>query len=343
MLRSRAAGNIFLRPVTIAPRRAGDTSLDTIRLLHFSDPHFGLGVRRVPVRDWPGKRMVGGFNLLRGRGKKFRHAPSRIASLALFAEREGADAAVCTGDLSALGTDAELEAARQAVGPFFRARLGFVCLPGNHDLYTAAVLRERRFERHFSDGLATDLPELRVEGPWPLVRLFGDSAAVVAVNSARPNPIPWRSSGRVPEIQIEGLRVALAHEAIRDRFVLLATHYAPRRADGTPDTRLHGLRNADELLAVGAAIERGAILCGHIHRAFRVRPEIGPEIVCGGSATMEGHEGAWWIEVRADGASIRPVRWNGADWTLGEPAPVAPVRRAAGHAGPAARLPDPPG
>jgi 3',5'-cyclic AMP phosphodiesterase CpdA len=330
LLRLRAGGNIVVRPITIAPRRAGDTSLDRIRLLHFSDPHFGLGVRRVPFRDWPGKRLVGGFNLVRGRGRRFRHAPSRIASLALFAEREGADAAVCTGDLSALGTDAELEAAREAVDPFFRARLGFVCLPGNHDLYTAAVLRERRFERWFRDGLATDLPELRVDGPWPLVRLVGDTAAVVAVNSARPNPIPWRSSGRVPELQLEGLEAALAHEAVRDRFILLATHYAPRRSDGTPDTRLHGLRNADALLEVCAAARRGAILCGHIHTAFRVRPEIGPEIVCAGSATMEGHEGAWWIEIGPDRASIRPVRWTGTDWTLGEPEPVASVRRAPG-------------
>jgi len=342
LLRLRAAGNIVVRPVTIALCRAGDTSLDMMRLLHFSDPHFGLGVRRVPFRDWPGKRLVGGFNLVRGRGRKFRHAPSRIASLARFAEREGADAAVCTGDLSALGTDAELEAAREGVEPFFRARLGFVCLPGNHDLYTAAVLRERRFERWFGDGLATDLPELRVDGPWPLVRLVGDAAVVVAVNSARPNPIPWRSSGRIPEAQIEGLRAALAHEAVRGRFVLVATHYAPRRADGTPDTHLHGLRNADELLGVAATIDRGAILCGHIHRAFRVRPEIGPEIVCGGSATMEGHEGAWWIEVSPDAASIRPVRWDGADWTLGEPEPVAPVRRDPGLPGPGRQHPDAP-
>lgn len=318
----------------------GDTDLDTIRLLHFSDPHFGLGVRRVPFWDWPGKRLVGGLNLLRGRAAKFRHASSRIAALALFAEREGADAAVCTGDLSSLGTDPELEAARDALAPFFGARLGFICLPGNHDLYTSAVLRERRFERRFEDALITDIPGLRVDGPWPLVRLFGESTAVVAVNSARPNPIPWRSSGRVPEEQIEGLRAALEHEAVRDRFVLVATHYAPRRADGTPDTPLHGLRNADELLDACAGIRRGAILCGHIHRAFRVLPEVGPEIVCGGSATLEGHESAWWLEIGRASAALRPVRWDGADWALGSPEPVSPPRRAPGPPTPEGLHPD---
>jgi 3',5'-cyclic AMP phosphodiesterase CpdA len=338
--RPRAAVNIVARPDTIADRRAGDTHLDTIRLLHFSDPHFGLGVRRVPLRDWPGKRLAGGLNLLRGRGRRFLHAPSRVASLALFAERQGADAAVCTGDLSALGTEAELEAARDAVAPFFRARLGFVCIPGNHDLYTAAVLRERRFERRFAEGLATDLPELRADGPWPLVRLFGETTAVVAVNSARPNPIPWRSSGFVPPVQLEALRAATAHEAVRDRFVLIATHYAPRRADGTADTPLHGLRNADDLLATCAGVRRGAILCGHIHRAFRVVPEIGPEIVCGGSATIEGHESAWWLEIGPASAEIRPVRWDGVDWTLGAPEPIAALRRVPGRPRPVGSHPD---
>lgn len=35
----------------------------------------------------------------------------------------------------------------------------------------------------------------QVDGPWPLLRLIGENLAVVGVNSARPNPLPWRSSG----------------------------------------------------------------------------------------------------------------------------------------------------
>ena len=51
--------------------------------------------------------------------------------------------------------------------------------------------------------------QMQVDGVWPLVRLIGDSVAVVCVNSARPNPQPWRSSGRIPDTQIKALRDVL--------------------------------------------------------------------------------------------------------------------------------------
>jgi len=267
----------------------------------------------VPLRDWAGKRLIGGANLLLGRGRLFDDVPRKIEALARFARDEAADAAVCTGDLSALGTNAELAEARAGVEPFFEAPLGFVCLPGNHDLYTRSVVRERRFEQYFSDGLMSDMPDLCTDGPWPVVRLLGDLAAVIAVNSARP-VLPWRSSGRIPEAQLEGLRTILALPEVRRRFVFIATHYAPVRADGSPDTPLHGLENADAFLDICAGVQRGAILCGHIHHAFRYA--IPPDVFCGGSATMDGREAAWWFEIGESGTTVRPVRWDGSAWSL---------------------------
>lgn len=274
----------------------------------------------MPLRDWPGKRLIGGANLLRGRGRRFRDAPRKVSALVGLARREAADAVVCTGDLSALGTDAELAAARAGVDPFFEAPLGFVCLPGNHDLYTRSVVRAHRFERLFSAGLVSDAPEMCTDGPWPIVRMLGDAAVIVAVNSAKPNSA-WRSSGRIPDAQIEGLRSILAVEEIRRRFVFVATHYAPLRFDGSPDTELHGLENAGAFLDACAKLRRGAILCGHIHHAFRY--SIPPEVVCGGSATIEGREAAWWFEISDSRADVRPVVWNGGDWSLGPAAELS--------------------
>jgi 3',5'-cyclic AMP phosphodiesterase CpdA len=293
--------------------------VDTIRLLHFTDPHLGLSLSEVPLRDWLGKRIVGGANLLRGRARRFEAAPGKIAALVEFAQSSKADAVVCTGDLTSLGTTAELAVAHAEVEPFFAAPLGFVCIPGNHDLYTRSVLREQRFESQFSDGLASDMPELATDGPWPLVRLFGDRIAVVAVNSARPN-LPWQSSGRIPDIQLIGLRAALERDELRDRLVLVATHYAPFRDDGSPDTPQHGLENAEAFLEATSGIPRGAILCGHIHHAFhypsRRHGLDAPDVFCGGSATMEGHEAAWWFEVDREGADVHRLRWDGAHWSL---------------------------
>ena len=66
----------------------------------------------MPLRDWAGKRLIVGVNLLLGRGRLFDDVPRKIEALARFARDEAADAAVCTGDLSALGTNAELAEAR---------------------------------------------------------------------------------------------------------------------------------------------------------------------------------------------------------------------------------------
>ena len=38
-----------------------------MRILHFSDIHLPLRLRSVPIRDWAGKRLVGGANLALGR------------------------------------------------------------------------------------------------------------------------------------------------------------------------------------------------------------------------------------------------------------------------------------
>jgi len=116
------------------------------------------------------------------------------------------------------------------------------------------------------------------------------------------------------------LRAALEHEALQDRFILVATHYAPLRDDGTPDTPQHGLQNADAFLRATSSVRRGAILCGHIHHAFhypsRRRGLDAPDVFCGGSATMESHEAAWWFRIDGARASIRRVLWNGSAWSL---------------------------
>ena len=283
-----------------------------MRVLHFSDIHLGLGFGRVPVRDWPGKRLAGGLNLLLGRQKRFRHTPEKVRALAELVSSHEVDLVVFSGDFTAMGTDAELAAARELIEPFLSVPAGFVCVPGNHDLYAPDVIRERRFERHFGDLLWTDLPDAVVDGPWPLVRFPAGGPAIVAVNSSRPNPPPWRSSGMIPEVQLDALSATLSQPDLADRFVLILTHYAPRLDDGRPDHPSHGMVNAEEFLATCAHVAYGAILCGHMHHPYRVRiPDVGPEIVCAGSATMEGRESFWLLDVETDGMVARLGRWDG--------------------------------
>ena len=48
-----------------------------MRILHFSDPHFDLSLRRLPFKKWFGKRAIGALNLLAGRGRVFDQAEEK--------------------------------------------------------------------------------------------------------------------------------------------------------------------------------------------------------------------------------------------------------------------------
>jgi 3',5'-cyclic AMP phosphodiesterase CpdA len=297
-----------------------------MRVLHISDVHVDVPFARVPWQDWIGKRLLAGVVYALNRRRHFRRVPEKLVALAGFAAEHEVDLVIATGDHTALGTEPELARARSQLGPLMERPAGFVHVPGNHDLYLPSALREARFDRVFGDTLATDLPDLAVDHGWPIVRCFGDGIAVVAVNSARPNPSPWRSSGEIPATQLAALEHALADPRIRDRFVFVVTHYAPRRADGRPDGPLHGLDNADAFLAACRRVGRGAILHGHLHSCFRLDLPDLPAIFCAGSTTHEGREGLWLFDVddrRGADATARRGRFDGAGYVLD--GPTAPV------------------
>jgi 3',5'-cyclic AMP phosphodiesterase CpdA len=262
------------------------------------------------MRDWPGKRLAGGINFLRGRGRRFEGALQKLDRLADFARSGDVDLVVFSGDFTAMGTRAEFATARAAVEPFVKSPAEFVCVAGNHDIYTRTVVREKRFERTFEGLLETDLPDARVDGPWPIVRFLGDDVAVIALNSAKPNPVPWRSSGRIPAPQLDAVRRLLQRPEIGNRFAFIVTHYAPCLEDGSPDTPTHGLENVEEYLRVCADVRRGAVLCGHVHQTYRVRlPGLEPEVFCAGSATMHELEGFWLFDVRNREITATRGRW----------------------------------
>ena len=58
---------------------------------------------------------------------------------------------------------------------------------------------------HFGLLMKTELPEYAADGVWPQVWFPADGLVVVGVNSARANPKPTYSSGRIPDEQLDGL------------------------------------------------------------------------------------------------------------------------------------------
>jgi 3',5'-cyclic AMP phosphodiesterase CpdA len=288
-----------------------------VRILHFSDIHIGCAWHAIPPTRWLGKRSVGALNLLAGRRRRFADSTTKLAGLTRLRDEQRIDLVLFTGDYTALGLEPEFAAARRAVNPLIDSSAGYVGIPGNHDIYSFDVVRERSFNRHFGETLRTDLPEFAVDNGWPLVRLLDERVAVVALDSARPNPQPWRSSGRLPHRQLDAFAQLLDEERIRDRFVFVLNHYPPRLADGSRDRPLHRLVNDNAFLGVCRKIRRGAILSGHVHHRYHLRmPETAAPLFCSGSATMAGREGLWIFEVESSAVRAIPGHWNGARYLL---------------------------
>ncbi len=295
----------------------------SLRVLHISDLHLDVPLEELSAPRWVPKRILGGLNLRLNRSRHFRGVREKIQDLERFRLEHGIDLVLCTGDYTVLGTESELAAARAAIAPLLNAPQGFVTVPGNHDVYVEDSVG--RFERHFGGLLETDWPEYRVDGVWPIVRMIGDTIAVVAVNSARPNPQPWRSSGRIPEAQLTALSAILDDPRLAGRFVFVLTHYAPRLANGKPDRFTHGLLNANDLLRIVAPLERGAVLHGHVHRCYRVRvPGVAPTLVGAGSSTQSGREGLWVFDVSPGEVTLtRGGFVDGRYAIVGEPERIA--------------------
>jgi 3',5'-cyclic AMP phosphodiesterase CpdA len=286
-----------------------------MRILHFSDIHIATPWVEVPWRKWIGKRSLAFVNLLAGRARRFAEGRAKLAALERFRREQRVDLVLFTGDYTALGLEAELAAARAVVEPLMAAPLGFVNIPGNHDLYLHDALRGRWFERHFGDTLRSDL-RVGSDGTWPLVRLVDPDVAVVALNGARPNPQPWRSSGRIPRPQLAALRELLRDGRLAGRCTFVLSHYPPLLADGSRDSLRHRLVNDDELLAACTGLGRGAILSGHVHHRYALRLPGGGWLFCSGSATLAGREGLWIFDVTSDTVRATPGAFQDGGYAL---------------------------
>ena len=292
-----------------------------MRILHFSDPHIPTPLSHVPLGKWLGKRAVGGANLLLGRYRLFADAAEKLKALTRFKAEQNVDLVLCTGDYTALGLNHEYQEAVNALSGLMDASLGYVNVPGNHDCYLADAIREERFHAHFKSTLTSDLPEHQVDGPWPLVRLIGEDIAVIAVNSSRPNPLPWRSSGKIPELQLMELDKLAQDRRMTDRRVFVMTHYAPLLENGEKDSWRHGLENSEKFLLSCAEFKQAVILCGHVHRCYHVIDKTtGQAIFCAGSATLTAKEGFWLFDARGREIWATEGLWNGRHYELDEDA-----------------------
>lgn len=272
-----------------------------MKVLHLSDVHV--------VPDGPGRPFWhGGWRhalaqielRLLGRAERFRTASETVVRILEDADAAGVDHVVLSGDLTALALDEEFEEARRVLGPWAERKDRLTVVPGNHDRYTPASWRQRRFERWFGHLLGSDLPEYVVHhGAYPFVRLVGDELAIVGLDSAVVPHFPGLAYGRVGAAQLEGLAGLLADPRVKGRSVLTVLHHAPFDGRGRHERVTHGLRDAKRFREICAEGGVAAVLHGHVHDRDVFESPEGVRVFNAGSSTQRGREGYWLLDVAA--------------------------------------------
>jgi len=231
-------------------------------------------------------------------------------SFMTFYQSMNFDAVICTGDFSSMGCRGELLAAHEKLQPFLK-RPDFILMPGNHDVYLPGE-EEGYFNDLFADYYRGDFLRLEGGSRYPFAKIINEQVAIVAVNSVKPNPLIWRSSGRVALEELEALKKLCAHPELRARRLLVATHYNVDEQD----TALHGLENRSDFRAALVECGCAALLHGHIHHEMIYDfPEAPIPVFGAGSLTYRGRETFHVLEID-ETIRCRTGFWDGRQYCL---------------------------
>jgi 3',5'-cyclic AMP phosphodiesterase CpdA len=280
-----------------------------LRLAHLSDIHLFAPTARYRLSDWFNKRLTGWLNLrLLPRGQRFRHAADLLKLLMDDVHRQRPDLIVFTGDATSLGMEEEFAQAAELLEAGKPDAIPGVAVPGNHDYYTVPAAASGLFERYFSPWLLGDRLD---DAIYPFRRRLAaadrqpgdgmaaastagipqsDAVEFIAVNSSTGNRWWWDATGSVGVEQRRRLERMLAQPALGTR--ILVTHYPVALSDGRPESRVHGLKDLRETLAVCRAGGIALWLHGHRHHPYHLPPTPAAPFhcLCAGSATQAG---AW--------------------------------------------------
>jgi 3',5'-cyclic AMP phosphodiesterase CpdA len=273
------------------------------RLAHVSDPHF-QSLRGARLRDFLGKRLIGGVNLLLRRRRK--HRMPLLDAMAEDLRQRSFDHLALTGDLCNISLVSEWAMAVRWIQALGLPADRVTVIPGNHDAYVPQVARDGTFERMFA---AYQTAELRLgSNVYPFVRIRGE-VALICVSTAVPTG-DFGAWGRVGEDQLARLESLLAAPEVTSRRRIVLIHHPPQLNRATEH---QNLRDRAALQALLARTGADLVLHGHDHRDFFKQlpgPDGRPIPVVGvGSASYQGpaHRRSRYNIVEIDGKSITVV------------------------------------
>jgi len=284
-----------------------------MRIALFGDIH----LYSLTIKPWHllSKRVLGQTNLWLNRRKRF--SRGLVRSVVERIDAMQPEFILSPGDLTTTATHGEFRMARRELADLLARYPAFIT-PGNHDRYTFAAARHRRFEQYFGDHAARQ---------WPAHRQLGETVDLIAIDTARPNRL--LDKGRVGQSQRDALGRLIA-DVPADRQLIVMGHYTI----GTPpgfkaEPRRHALIDEAELIDVLARADRPMLyIHGHVHKpwVWRHPTATNVTVINAGSPThidsrYPNGQGIWQIESSEVGLALTRFAPTGnGDWAA-HPAP----------------------
>jgi 3',5'-cyclic AMP phosphodiesterase CpdA len=264
------------------------------RLAHVTDPHF-RGFDGARAGEFFGKRAIGLANLVVSRVRK--HKMQLLDDLRVDLRAQAPDHLALTGDLSNVALAGEWRAALAWIDLSGVPPESVSVIPGNHDAYVEAVVKERTFERMFAAYQTTDLATDLATGPtdmarpddavYPFVHLREEIALIGVSSSVATGDLgAW---GWVGIPQLERLEAILRSPALTGKTRVVLIHHPPVLHKAGEH---RNLRDRQAFAAVLARAGAELVLHGHDHEDQRAQLP-GPDgrpipIIGAGSASYAG-------------------------------------------------------
>ena len=221
------------------------------KILHITDLHFWKIVYN-PFQLL-NKRFLGNINVILRRRREF--MMHRAEEFSHAAAATGVKTVLIGGDLTSTATEAELSMGAAFVRGLADRGMKVYVIPGNHDIYTYGIEKQKRFEAHFGEWMPESFPaRVILPGGTPLVM----------VPTVGPNRIS--SKGRITPEQLAATRQLV--EGCPPGPIIVAGHYPYLyKTYAYSEAKGRRLRNASGLRrALGDTGRQILYAAGHVHR-----------------------------------------------------------------------------
>lgn len=270
-----------------------------MRIAHISDLHFAKPT--YSPSQFLSKRWVGNFNLLFFRKKDF--LSSHLLPLPELFHAQKVETVIITGDFSTTSRCREFEAGAQFVKALREKGMEVILIPGNHDHYTKAAYRKKKFYDYFTFSSESQF-SLKEDGIT--AKKIGERWWIVALDTALATP--WLSSrGFFSPLIEEKLKNQLDFIPTNDHVILI-NHFPFFQHEG-PRVRLN---RGPELQAMIRAFPKIKLyLHGHTHRHTIADLRVdGLPIILDSGSTSHRTRGSWnLMEISPKGMQVDIFQW----------------------------------